>query len=117
MAKPAATAKDRFAKPDVQSAILNWLLEGYQMLQDEGLKPPKAMLESTASYARDSIRGFRKGENGLPEEAKIVRYIYRLFMKGIDTLRHWALQEGWKKKILSRLQVKKNGMATPSPVF
>jgi site-specific DNA recombinase len=34
-----------------------------------------------------SVLGFRKGENGLPEivpeEAKIVRYIYRLFMKGM----------------------------------
>uniref|UniRef100_UPI000A7D3227 DNA primase family protein n=1 Tax=Ndongobacter massiliensis TaxID=1871025 RepID=UPI000A7D3227 len=46
--------KDRFAKSDVQSAILNWLLEGYQMLLEDGLEPPKAVLESTASYARDS---------------------------------------------------------------
>ena len=34
-----------------------------------------------------SVLGFKKGENGLPEivpeEAKIVRYIYRLFMKGM----------------------------------
>lgn len=34
-----------------------------------------------------SVLGFRKGENGLPEivpeEAKIVRYIYCLFMKGM----------------------------------
>jgi len=34
-----------------------------------------------------SVLGFRKGENGLPEivpeEAKIVRYIYSLFMKGM----------------------------------
>jgi hypothetical protein len=34
-----------------------------------------------------SVLGFKKGENGLPEivpeEAKIVRYIYQLFMKGM----------------------------------
>lgn len=31
------TLKDEFAKPEVQSAILNWLLEGYRMLNAEGL--------------------------------------------------------------------------------
>lgn len=41
------TAKKEFAKPEVQSAILNWLLEGYSLLQKEGLSLPKSVKEAT----------------------------------------------------------------------
>lgn len=36
------TLKDAFRKPEVQSAILNWLLEGYRLLQTEGFLPPQS---------------------------------------------------------------------------
>ncbi len=48
------TLKEEFAKPEVQSAILNWLVEGYYLLQKEGLKPPKAVVEATDSYSHES---------------------------------------------------------------
>lgn len=48
------TLKAEFQKSETQSAILNWLLEGYQLLKEEGLKPPKSVVDATESYYRDS---------------------------------------------------------------
>ncbi len=48
------TLKRRFAEEDVQSAILNWLLEGYRLLQSEGLFLPKSVKEATDRYQHDS---------------------------------------------------------------
>lgn len=48
------TLKSEFAKPDVQSAILNWLVEGYEMLTKEGLEPPKAVADATEAYEQES---------------------------------------------------------------
>lgn len=46
--------KSEFAKPEVQSAILNWLIEGYTLLQKEGLVLPQAVKRATAAYQNDS---------------------------------------------------------------
>lgn len=46
--------KQKFAEPDVQSAILNWLLEGYRMLRKEGLRLPKSVKDATERYQHDS---------------------------------------------------------------
>ena len=43
--------KERFSKPDVQSAILKWPLEGYRMLREEGPNAAGSGAQSTASYA------------------------------------------------------------------
>ena len=48
------TLKRRFAEESVQSAILNWLLEGYRLLQSEGLFLPKSVKEATERYQHDS---------------------------------------------------------------
>lgn len=48
------TLKREFSKPEVQSAILNWLLEGYALLQEEGLTPPQSVKVATAQYEHDS---------------------------------------------------------------
>ena len=37
------TLKRQFAESHVQSAILNWLLEGYRLLRSEGLRLPKSV--------------------------------------------------------------------------
>ena len=52
--------KKQFAGAYVQSAILNWLIEGYQMLQKEGLNQPESVRAATADYMQDSdkIRQF-----------------------------------------------------------
>lgn len=48
------TLKRRFAEDGVQSAILNWLLEGYRLLRSEGLYLPKSVKEATERYQHDS---------------------------------------------------------------
>lgn len=48
------TLKRQFAEPQVQSAILNWLLEGYRLLRSEGLGLPKSVKEATERYQHDS---------------------------------------------------------------
>ena len=46
--------KQKFAESEVQSAILNWLLEGYRMLRKEGLRLPKSVKDATERYQHDS---------------------------------------------------------------
>ena len=46
--------KMEFAKPKTQSAILNWLLAGYALLQKEGLTIPQSVAEATKAYSHDS---------------------------------------------------------------
>ena len=46
--------KQKFAEAEVQSAILNWLLEGYRLLRKEGLRLPKSVKAATERYQHDS---------------------------------------------------------------
>lgn len=46
--------KKEFAKTEVQSAILNWLLDGYELLQKEGLSIPKSVKDATSLYQHNS---------------------------------------------------------------
>lgn len=46
--------KKEFAKDEVQSTILNWLLDGYELLQKEGLTIPKSVKDATALYQHNS---------------------------------------------------------------
>jgi putative DNA primase/helicase len=46
--------KQAFAKPKCQSAILNWLVHGYQMLYKEGLSQPKSVQEALSLYRHES---------------------------------------------------------------
>lgn len=48
------TLKTEFQKPKNQSAILNWLVEGYKLLVTEGLTQPEAVSAATGNYAHDS---------------------------------------------------------------
>lgn len=46
--------KQKFAEAEVQSAILNWLLDGYRLLRKEGLRLPKSVKAATERYQHDS---------------------------------------------------------------
>lgn len=46
--------KTEFAKAEVQSSILNWLIQGYVALCKEGLNPPTAVTDATKQYCHDS---------------------------------------------------------------
>ena len=48
------TLKEEFAKPHTQSAILNWMVEGYQMLCEEGFGQPETVVEATQAYSHES---------------------------------------------------------------
>ncbi len=48
------TLKEEFRKPETQSAILNWLLEGYRLLAKEGLTVPQSVTVATQAYYHDS---------------------------------------------------------------
>ena len=46
--------KAYFAQPENQAGILNWLIEGYHLLVEEGLDPPESVLAATGIYQEDS---------------------------------------------------------------
>ncbi len=46
--------KKEFSEPNVQSAILNWLIEGYRMLRKEGFTQPSSVTEAIRAYGHDS---------------------------------------------------------------
>ena len=46
--------KREFTKPEVQSAILNWLIQGYEQLQKHGLRMPQSVINATGQYEHDS---------------------------------------------------------------
>ena len=46
--------KSTFKKPENASAILNWMLEGYEMYVKEGLSPPQAAIDALIEYRRES---------------------------------------------------------------
>lgn len=48
------TLKHEFSKPENQTAILNWLVEGYRLLQIEGFTQPKSVKNAIAEYQDDS---------------------------------------------------------------
>jgi len=48
------TLKPLFQKPENQSAILNWLLEGHRKLESEGLMLPQSVAFATKRYQHDS---------------------------------------------------------------
>lgn len=48
------TLKAEFSKLETQSAILNWLLQGYIMLREEGFATPQSVIDATYEYSHDS---------------------------------------------------------------
>ena len=48
--------KQELMQPENLSAVLNWAVEGYRLLMEQGLDTPRAVREATQSYARTSNR-------------------------------------------------------------
>jgi putative DNA primase/helicase len=48
------TLKEEFSKPATQSAILNWLVNGYQLLRKEGFTLPQSVVDAIADYSHES---------------------------------------------------------------
>lgn len=84
------TLKTLFAQPENQSAILNWLLEGYRLLQAEGMSPPASVRGATAEYQHDSDKIQQFIEERLeeaPEKEIRTSTVY-------DAYRNWCDQNG-----------------------
>jgi len=84
------TLKTEFRKPEVQSAILNWLIEGFRLLQRDGFGKPTAVTDAVRDYRHDSdkITQFadeRLMENGLSEIRTAVVY---------NEYRRWCEENG-----------------------
>ena len=62
------TLKRQFAEEQVQSAILNWLLEGYRLLRQEGLYLPESVQNATDRYQHDSDKMALFFEDNLVED-------------------------------------------------
>lgn len=46
--------KEKFKSPEMASGILNWLIDGYNLLKFEGLATPQSVLHATTDYRNDS---------------------------------------------------------------
>ncbi len=62
------TLKRKFAEDTVQSAILNWMIEGYRMLRKEGLSPPLSVKKAIKEYQHDSDKMAMFIEDNLVEK-------------------------------------------------
>ncbi len=82
--------KKEFSEPHVQSAILNWMLEGYRMLQAEGLCPPKCVRDAVASYYYDSNKIERFIEDRLIEDVNGEERTLAVY----DAYRDWCIENG-----------------------
>ncbi len=82
--------KAAFKKPEVQSAILNWLLDGYYLLMDEGFKPPQSVVEATANYYHDSDKISQFAEEMLIEDEKSEERTSAVY----DRYKYWCESNG-----------------------
>jgi P4 family phage/plasmid primase-like protien len=46
--------KEQFRKKECMSAILNWMIDGYRLLQETGLDMPKRIVDAIATYRQDT---------------------------------------------------------------
>ena len=60
--------KMEFRKPEVQSAILNWLIEGFQLLRQEGFTKPESVENAVKEYRHDSDKVAQFAEERLTED-------------------------------------------------
>ncbi|MBO6138365.1 MAG: nucleoside triphosphatase [Lachnospiraceae bacterium] len=84
------TLKDAFRKPEVQSAILNWLLEGYRLLQTEGFLPPQSVLDATQAYYHDSDKVGQFAEDCLIPDPNAETKTSALY----EAYHSWCIQNG-----------------------
>ncbi|CAI3337147.1 nucleoside triphosphatase [Enterococcus cecorum] len=83
------TLKQQFTSEPVKSAILNWLIQGYDALQREGLSVPKVVKEATHQYEHDNdkIKLFIEDcleLGGFEEKTSDIYYRYK----------QWCLENG-----------------------
>lgn len=82
--------KAEFGRPEAQSAILNWMLEGYRLLQTEGFLPPQSVIDATNSYYHDSDKIAQFAEDCLIVDPVAETRTSELY----DAYRTWCVGNG-----------------------
>ena len=82
--------KEQFKSPQAQSAILNWLLQGYVYLRKEGLQPPASVLDATQEYAHESNKVMQFLEERLVEDPNAETRTAAVY----DAYRAWCFENG-----------------------
>lgn len=82
--------KAEFGKPEVQSAILNWMLQGYRLLQEEGFTPPQSVIDATQAYYHDSDKIAQFAEDCLVADAGAETKTSEIY----DAYRTWCAGNG-----------------------
>ena len=81
------TLKREFTKSKNQSAILNWLVKGYQLLIAEGLTQPQSVLAATDGYRHDSDKVALFVEDTLIQDSRCevrTSAVYKLYKEWCD---------------------------------
>ena len=85
------TLKPEFSKPENQSAILNWLIQGYLVLMSEGLVSPESVKNATLEYRRESDKILQFAEDELvadPNGEERTSILYEKY-------KHWCMGNGY----------------------
>ncbi|OCN06373.1 nucleoside triphosphatase [Erysipelotrichaceae bacterium MTC7] len=82
--------KREFIKPQVQSAILNWLLKGYEQLQLHGLHMPQSVINATGQYEHDSNKTLLFIEDCLGEGADYEERTSQVY----NRYKSWCMENG-----------------------
>ncbi len=105
------TLKTQFAKSEAQSAILNWLIEGYKLLKAEGLSAPDCVKQAVTKYQHDSDKTTQ-----FVEECLIKDEFSEVLTSNVYTrYQHWCRENGYhpdgmrnfKQALLSFAEVKR----------
>ena len=97
-----------FAHPNSQSAILNWLVEGYAMLRKEGLKLPETVKTAIEDYRKDSDKVMRFVDECLEvSDSAEVRTadVYKEYQQ-------WCEDNGYRAESMTKFKQSLCGFAT-----
>ncbi len=105
------TLKTQFSKSEAQSAILNWLIEGYKLLNAEGMSAPDCVKQAVTKYQHDSDKTTQ-----FVEECLIKDEFSEVLTSNVYTrYQHWCRENGYhpdgmrnfKQALLSFAEVKR----------
>lgn len=89
--------KEEFAKPENLSGILNWFIEGWNLLEQQGFDEPRAVKEATEAYRQDSDKiGLFMSELMVEDDAGLTP-----ITDAYGEYQHWCYKNGYKVENVS----------------
>lgn len=82
--------KAEFQRSVSQSAILNWLVKGYQLLLKDGMKLPDAVIAATAAYREESDKVWQFIQDRLDESPSMEVRTSEVY----ESYRGWCAENG-----------------------